>query len=111
MSRIKKISPSVPVKKLFGIVGTLLAYIRELPDREGKWLRIYSRTIVDVYRLEPVLGEPLCIWGPDIGIDYSGVGETQEIWDTDEWQGHIRVECLSDGPWIFLGEEGWHGFD
>lgn len=70
------------------------------PDREGVWL--LDGEEIDVYRLEPTGGQ-LCIWGPDVGISYSGATETQFPWTSDEWQGHIPVWMYDDeGPWTFL---------
>lgn len=72
------------------------------PNRPGIW-RLGDEEI-EVYPLEPV-GGTLCIWGPDVGISYSGVAETQGIWTTDEWQGHIPVQFYDDnGPWTFVRE-------
>jgi hypothetical protein len=59
-----------------------------IPDRAGVWL--IDGAEVEVYPLEPV-GGVLCIWGPENGYTYSGSQETQQCWDTDEWQGHIPV--------------------
>lgn len=69
------------------------------PDREGVWLHEPTGELIDIYRLEPAGGQ-LCFWGPDVGITYSGACETQGIWDTDEWQGHVMVQFYDDvGPW------------
>jgi hypothetical protein len=47
----------------------------------------------DVYPLEPVCGAPLCVWAEEAGI----IGlTTSEVWDTDEWLGHVPVSCLAD---------------
>lgn len=73
---------------------------REVPDQEGVW-RSEAGDPVDVYRLDPV-GGVLCVWGPDIGITYTGATDTQRVWQTDAWQGHVPVWCLAIrqmGPW------------
>jgi len=72
----------------------------KIPDKPGIW-SLHGQEI-EVYELEPV-GNTLCIWGPDVGITYSGAAETQSIWTTDEWQGHIPVQFFDcEGPWIFV---------
>lgn len=74
----------------------------KLPDRPGIW-RLADEEI-EVYELDPV-GGTLCIWGPDVGITYTGAADTQFPWDTDEWQGHIPVQFYDDeGPWLFVGD-------
>lgn len=62
-----------------------------IPNRHGLWLHIPSGKELEVYPLTPA-GNQLCIWGPDAGITYSGAAETQGVWTTDEWQGHIPVQ-------------------
>ena len=61
-----------------------------VPDSPGFWLHVPTNEEIEIYPLEPV-GGVLCLWGPDVGITYSGSKDTQEVWDTDEWQGHIPV--------------------
>lgn len=74
------------------------------PDREGFWRHVPSREIYEIYALEPAGGQ-LCFWGPEHGITYSGASETQQVWDTDEWQGHVPVVCHDpEGPWEFISE-------
>lgn len=69
------------------------------PTHAGEWKHIPTGEVVDVYPLEPTGGQ-LCVWGPDVGITYSGAVETQGCWTTDEWQGHIPVNLYdSKGPW------------
>ena len=76
-----------------------------LPNSEGIWLHEPTNKQIEIYRLEPAGGQ-LCFWGPDLGITYSGAQETQGIWDTDEWQGHIRVEFYDRiGPWKLVSRE------
>ena len=60
------------------------------PDSPGWWRFLPTGDVLEVYPLEPV-GGTLCVWGPDVGINYTGAADTQGIWDTDEWQGHIPV--------------------
>ena len=70
-----------------------------IPDSEGVWLHIPSNEEIDIYPLDPV-GGILSLWGPDVGITYSGAKDRQEVWDTDEWQGHIPVHRYDHiGPW------------
>lgn len=81
---------------------TLWPEIMKIPDKEGVWLHVPTNQEIDIYPLEPCLGV-LCLWGPDVGITYSGSRETQGVWTTDEWQGHIPVGFWDDeGPWEFL---------
>lgn len=73
----------------------------QLPDRAGVWL--LGGEEIEVYALEPV-GGTLCVWGPDVGNSYTGEADTQMVWDTDEWQGHIPVDWFDDkGPWLYKG--------
>ena len=70
-----------------------------IPDSAGVWLHIPSNEEIDIYPLDPV-GGILCLWGPDVVITYSGAKDRQEVWDTDEWQGHIPVHRYDHiGPW------------
>lgn len=72
------------------------------PDREGVWWSEEHQCEVDVYPLEPV-GGILCIWGEDIGFTFTGQGCGTEVWDNDEWQGHIPIGCAClEGEWTFL---------
>lgn len=72
------------------------------PDRNGFWRHMPSGEIYEIYPLEPAGGH-LCFWGPEHGITYSGSAETQQVWATDEWQGHIPVVFYDDvGPWEFI---------
>ena len=73
-----------------------------LPDKEGIWL--VGGIEVEVHQLD--FGE-FCIWGPDVGITYSGQVDTQECWTTDEWQGHIPVAVYDSEPtnWKFIQEK------
>lgn len=41
--------------------------------------------VVEAYPLTPV-GGVLCIWGPEHHV------EIYNIWDTDEWNGHVPVD-------------------
>lgn len=73
-----------------------------VPDKRGVWLHEPTNEEIDVYPLDPV-GGILCIWGPDVGMSYTGFKETQDVWDTDEWQGHIPVHRFDNkGPWQYL---------
>ena len=70
-----------------------------LPDREGFWLHKDSGEIIEIYKLEPA-GDVLCLWGPDVGMTYTLGQETQGVWTTDEWQGHIPIFRYDpDGDW------------
>lgn len=74
----------------------------EFPDSAGWWTWFppdgdEAKTL-EVYPLDPV-GGTLCVWGPDFGFSYSGVAETQLVWTTDEWQGHIPVTAMG-GRWF-----------
>lgn len=88
-------------------MATLAEPLLAAPDRSG-WWRIDHQEVtgwrnnqaaswapatleVEVYPLEPV-GDTLCVWGEDIGGGFDG---PSEIWDTDEWLGHIPVRCLA----------------
>lgn len=74
------------------------------PNKPGTWLHFPSEQAIDIYPLEPC-GGVLCLWGPDVGIAYTGAADTQSVWTTDEWQGHIPVNIWDDtGPWEFLHE-------
>jgi CYTH domain-containing protein len=88
---------------IYGLEGIKhFASCIEVPDQEGYWVSP-SGNEIEVYRLDPV-GGTLCVWGPDIGYSYTGNKETQSVWDTDEWQGHIPVSCIyirNLGPWRF----------
>lgn len=76
---------------------------RQIPDREGIWKSDDDGEEIEVYHLEPAGGQ-LCVWGPDVGCSYSGAAETQAIWDTDEFQGHILVDWhCSSGNWSRVG--------
>ncbi len=76
--------------------------MKKCPDKEGVWLHIPTGQEIDVYQLHPTGGQ-LCVWGPDVGINYSGAADTQAIWDSDEWQGHVIVSFFDDtGPWKFI---------
>jgi hypothetical protein len=92
-----------------------LDLIRDVPDREGFWEALKAPAdepmVLEIYPLDPV-GGTLCFWGPDVGLNYTGATETQGVWMTDEWQGHIPVFVLNrpydagwPGPWRFLGKE------
>ena len=71
----------------------------KIPDSAGVWLHIPTDQEVDIYPLDPV-GGILCLWGPDVGISYTGAKDRQEVWDTDEWQGHIPVHRYDhNGTW------------
>jgi len=77
---------------------------KNCPDKAGFWEHIPSGEIYEIYELEPVMNQ-LCFWGPEHGINYNGATDTQSIWDTDEWQGHIPVSYYdSVGPWKFIKE-------
>jgi hypothetical protein len=94
-----------------------------IPDREGVWRIDYdepcawesgigytsSRPVtieLDVYALDPCDGI-LCIWSDDIGGCLSG---PSDVWDTDEWLGHIPVESavshLHNAKFTFLNAFG-----
>ena len=77
-----------------------------LPNKPGVWHHIPTNQDIDIYPLEPVF-DVLCFWGPDVGISYSGSADTQTIWDSDEWQGHIRPECFDYVPenWEFVSDQ------
>lgn len=72
--------------------------IPHIPDREGVW-RLTDRNGEvfedEVYRLP---NGTLCVWGSDFG--QVGICTT-EVWETDEWLGHIPVSCLG-GYWEFV---------
>lgn len=75
------------------------------PKYKGFWRSLTTCEVIEVYPLSPV-GGTLCFCGPEIGLSYSGMAETQEVWNSDEWQGHVPVNiyCTSAGcgPWEFL---------
>ena len=75
-----------------------------VPDKPGFWYLVPENRVIEIYALEPVGGQ-LCFWGPDIGYTYSGSADTQGIWTTDEWQGHIIASVFSEDGWVFLSEE------
>ena len=78
--------------------------LKNCPDKEGVWLYIPDNREIEIYKLEPVCNQ-LCFWGPDIGLGYTGATETQGIWDSDEWHGHIMVYFYDNvGPWEFIRE-------
>ena len=79
-----------------------------IPDKPGRWKHEPTEEVVDVYSLEPA-GNILCLWGPDVGITYTGLGAKQQIWDTDEFQGHVPVHLYGNGPWSFVHEEHAEG--
>ena len=66
-----------------------------MPNAPGLWMHNPSDQEIDIYPLEPV-GGTLCLWGPDVGISYTGACDTQAVWDTDEWQGHIPAHRYDD---------------
>lgn len=66
-----------------------------IPEGEG-WWRAEDGEEIEVYPLEPCDNE-LCLWGPEVGLHYSGAAETQFAWDTDDWQGHVPVKIYCDG--------------
>lgn len=73
-----------------------------IPDSPGFW-GSDDGEIIEVYLLEPV--GTLCVWGPEVGVNYSGATETQQCWTTDEWQGHVPVSIYCDGSnWEFFCE-------
>lgn len=72
------------------------------PNKPGLWRLETTGEEIEVYSLDPV-GGMFCIWGPDVGITYTGVGETQGVWSSDEWQGHIPINWYDDiGPWTLV---------
>ena len=74
-----------------------------VPDREGIWLHEPTGQEIDIYVLDPMCSGILCLWGPDVGLTYSAVAETQGVWDSDEWQGHIPAARFDNiGPWKFI---------
>lgn len=73
-----------------------------IPDLPGRWISDEDEEI-EVYPLEPC-GDVLCVWGPDVGLSYTGAAETQGVWTTDEWQGHIPVMWYCEGQnWRWAG--------
>jgi hypothetical protein len=72
------------------------------PDKAGILKLLPTDQLIEVYELEPC-NNVLCIWGPEVGISYTGARETQGFWNTDEWQGHIPVHLFdSYGPWELM---------
>ena len=73
-----------------------------VPNTEGVWRWKPDAIEIDVYLLEPT--GHLCLWGPDVGITYSGSADHQTIWLTDEWAGHIPVDRFDNDSddWEFV---------
>jgi hypothetical protein len=69
-----------------------------LPTYAGVWRNERTTEEIDVYPLVPV-NSILCLWGPDIGYQ----GDSSDIWDTDEFIGHIPVHRYEEGSsWTFV---------
>lgn len=64
-----------------------------VPDRVGVW-RLTDHngetTDFDVYKLPT---GHLCAWCEDVDVTIDG---DSIIWDSDEWVGHVPVECMVD---------------
>lgn len=70
----------------------------QYPDRAGVWRIDQTGDELEVYPLDP-MGGMLCIWGPEVGY----MGGESDIWDSDEWIGHIPVHRYQVGvTWTFV---------
>lgn len=70
-----------------------------IPNQCGMWFHKPTNQQIEVYLLEPA--NTLCMWGPEVGITYSGAVDTQGCWETDEWQGHVPVFRFDDNPYAW----------
>ena len=70
----------------WGMVGDPIL----IPDVPGIWKHVDTGDILDVYDLGPA-NDTLCIWGPDVGIRYTGATDVQGCWCSDDLQGHIPI--------------------
>ena len=86
----------------------------DCPDSPGFWKNEDDGMILEIYPLEPVMGH-LCFWGPDIGICWTGAADTNSIWSTDEWQGHIPIHYFTEGSnggnWVKIEDPNFNYYD